>query len=222
MILIGTGSLERLDTYKQALSAIGRLAVATDYESLGESLLRVRPRVMVVDFDMPGLDGESGIRALHGLHPPTAIIVLSHVLPEDMELALFKSRTIRGCLSYSISAETMQRAVAAVMRGEFWMRRTLTARLLDDERQPAGLHADGQRPSQAMILDELTQREREIAALVGNGNCNREIARQLEITERTVKAHLTEIFRKLGVSSRLGLALRVTGTTNSRSRTTVS
>jgi two-component system NarL family response regulator len=58
-------------------------------------------------------------------------------------------------------------------------------------------------------LAYLTRREREIAELIGNGECNKQIARQLTITERTVKAHLTEIFRKLGIADRLKLALLV-------------
>jgi DNA-binding CsgD family transcriptional regulator len=52
---------------------------------------------------------------------------------------------------------------------------------------------------------------REIATLIGAGSTNKQIARQLAITERTVKAHLTGIFRKLGIGDRLKLALRVTG-----------
>ncbi len=58
-------------------------------------------------------------------------------------------------------------------------------------------------------LAALTLREREIAELIGNGESNKQIARQLLITERTVKAHVTGIFRKLGVGDRLSLALRV-------------
>ena len=56
-------------------------------------------------------------------------------------------------------------------------------------------------------LAELTRREREIAELIGNGESNKQIARTLMITERTVKAHLTEIFRKVGLADRLRLAL---------------
>ena len=56
-------------------------------------------------------------------------------------------------------------------------------------------------------LAYLTVREREIASLVGNGGTNKQIANQLDISERTFKAHLTEIFRKLGISDRLKLAL---------------
>jgi DNA-binding NarL/FixJ family response regulator len=57
----------------------------------------------------------------------------------------------------------------------------------------------------------LTQREYEIATLVGNGETNKQIARRLDITERTVKAHLTEVFRKLDIADRLKLALIVKG-----------
>jgi two-component system NarL family response regulator len=56
-------------------------------------------------------------------------------------------------------------------------------------------------------LAYLTEREQEIAALVGSGGTNKQIAKQLAISERTVKAHLTEIFRKLGIADRLKLAL---------------
>jgi DNA-binding NarL/FixJ family response regulator len=63
-------------------------------------------------------------------------------------------------------------------------------------------------------LADLTQREREIATLIGIGESNKQIARRLTITERTVKAHLTEIFRKLGIGDRLRLALRVTAATH--------
>jgi two-component system NarL family response regulator len=61
------------------------------------------------------------------------------------------------------------------------------------------------------LLANLTRREYEIATLVGNGESNKQIARRLDITERTVKAHLTEVFRKLDVGDRLKLALIVKG-----------
>ena len=63
------------------------------------------------------------------------------------------------------------------------------------------------KPAAIGRLAFLTGREHEIAALVGIGGTNKQIARQLDISERTVKAHLTEIFRKLGIADRLKLAL---------------
>ena len=65
-------------------------------------------------------------------------------------------------------------------------------------------------------LANLTEREQEISVLIGSGESNKQIARRLDITERTVKAHLTEIFRKLGITDRLRLALLVTNGSNLR------
>jgi DNA-binding NarL/FixJ family response regulator len=62
----------------------------------------------------------------------------------------------------------------------------------------------------------LTPRERDIARLVSNGACNKNIARELNISERTVKAHLTTIFQKLGIADRLHLALYVSGNAEAR------
>ena len=95
-----------------------------------------------------------------------------------------------------------------MLRGEVWIRRSLTAQLLEQlgERMRT---ATLSRKSEADLLAELTKREREIASLVARGENNKIIARNLDITERTVKAHLTEIFRKLGVTDRLKLAVLI-------------
>jgi DNA-binding NarL/FixJ family response regulator len=82
-------------------------------------------------------------------------------------------------------------------------------RLLDE----LGVRSHGEYAKRAAAgrLVYLTEREREIAALVGSGGTNKQIARQLDISERTVKAHLTEVFRKLGIADRLKLALLLAG-----------
>lgn len=100
----------------------------------------------------------------------------------------------------------------AVQQGELWIRRTLTCRLLDE----LGLiirEKNQIKQAASNLLVNLTQREHEIATLVGNGESNKQIAQRLSITERTVKAHLTEIFRKLDVADRLKLALIVNNST---------
>src|SRR5439155_25689548 len=96
--------------------------------------------------------------------------------------------------------------------GELWASRALIARLVAELsarhrlREPALGHGAG-----AERLTALTEREREIALLVGGGAANKEIAAHLGVTERTVKAHLTAIFRKIGVNDRLRLALLLNG-----------
>jgi DNA-binding NarL/FixJ family response regulator len=93
----------------------------------------------------------------------------------------------------------------AVHEGELWIRRTLTCRLIDELGRSTAKNK-AYRESLGH-LNKLTQREYDIAVRVGNGESNKLIANACGITERTVKAHLTEVFQKLGVSDRLNLAL---------------
>jgi two-component system nitrate/nitrite response regulator NarL len=99
----------------------------------------------------------------------------------------------------------LSQVVMAVHQDELWMRRTLTRRLVDE----LGKSTSKNMAYRAALssLNKLTQREYNIAVRVGNGESNKQIAQACAITERTVKAHLTEIFLKLGVNDRLNLAL---------------
>jgi DNA-binding NarL/FixJ family response regulator len=101
--------------------------------------------------------------------------------------------------------------LVAVQIGELWIRWSLTPRLLDEP----GTSSHSTIQSRRAIVGRLaylTRREQEIAALIANGGTNKRIARRLAISESTVKAHLTEIFRKLSTADRLKLALLIAGT----------
>jgi two-component system NarL family response regulator len=140
----------------------------------------------------------------------TRVVALNTCVDDDMELELFKLG-VRGCCCNDIDPQRLKSIAIAILQGEVWIRRSLTPRLLDA--LGARMHdaSDNKRASVARLAD-LTRREREIAKLIGNGESNKQIARQLAITERTVKAHLTEIFRKLGIADRVKLALLVAET----------
>ena len=109
-----------------------------------------------------------------------------------------------------IEPEQLKNVVEAVQQGELWIRRALSWHLLNEL---VVITQEKNKIKQAVsdLLANLTRREYEIATLVGNGESNKQIARRLDITERTVKAHLTEVFRKLEVADRLKLALIVKG-----------
>jgi len=135
--------------------------------------------------------------------------VLSDPISDATEIALFKMG-VRGCCRIDTDPQLLKRVVAAIQLGELWIRRSLMLRLVDE----LGVRTYGDefnKRAAAGRLVYLTEREREIAALVGSGGTNKQIARQLDISERTVKAHLTEIFRKLGIADRLKLALLLVG-----------
>lgn len=98
----------------------------------------------------------------------------------------------------------IRKAVQLVEAGEIWVGRRVMLRLIDEL---AGLH----RATEAAAIDErLTRQEQAVAGLVARGAANKEIADRLAISIKTVKTHLSSIFRKLGVSSRLQLAVSQT------------
>jgi two-component system NarL family response regulator len=121
-----------------------------------------------------------------------------------MEWELLKAG-VRGCCRSDSDPKFLKQVIEAVQQGELWIRRTLTCRLIDELGKTTARNK-AYRTSLG-LLNKLTQREYDIAIRVGNGESNKQIAKACAITERTVKAHLTEVFLKLGVTDRLNLAL---------------
>jgi two-component system NarL family response regulator len=215
MILIASAAPDILSNWERALEGVASILAVRQFESLKEGAARVAPRMLVLDLELPGLDGSRGVAALRRVTPATRIIVLSAVASDELEIALFKLG-VRGCARRDIDPQLLKRIVLAIEQGEMWIRRAITPRLVDD--LAARNRQDAYPPS--AVGDELallTEREREIVRLIGSGESNKEIARELCITERTVKAHLTGIFRKLGVADRVRLALRIASRPDYRS-----
>jgi DNA-binding NarL/FixJ family response regulator len=130
------------------------------------------------------------------------IVVMTNV-PEQAEAALAISEGAVGyCHAYS-AAEVLSEVKAVVSHGGIWLGQDLLQYLIGTCRQL--VRARPEEVSAALTL--LTPREREVAQLVSTGFSNKEIARKLNITERTVKAHLSASFERLSVKDRLHLAL---------------
>ena len=118
---------------------------------------------------------------------------------------------VKGYCSLDIDPGLLKKAVQMVQKGEIWVGRRFISQLLDALVALTEKQRTKSLPKPDESLDRLTPREREIVQLLGVGASNKEIGNQLNVTEKTVKAHLTSIFRKLGVSDRLHLALFVNG-----------
>jgi DNA-binding NarL/FixJ family response regulator len=206
-ILIASPSQQRLQSWVQGLEGKA-VATASNVEQLHMEVACRQPQVVLLDLAVPGMGTPREIAPLLRRHAGMRVVTLGTDACDDKELALFRVG-VRGCCRADIDSSQLAMIVAAVMRGELWIRRTLTPRLLDELGARLREESEGRREAMAR-LQELTRREREIADLVGNGESNKEIARRLDITERTVKAHLTEIFRKLRIADRLKLALLIT------------
>lgn len=173
--------------------------------SLTEKLVKLKLEVLLLDYELPGLKNQQSILELINLRREIKIVVFSPELPNEIEWKLFKAG-VKGCCQNNMQPEQVRRVINAVLQGELWIRRTLTNQILNELIK---VTHEKHRIEQAVndLLENLTRREHEIAMLVGRGESNKKIAQQLVITERTVKAHLTKIFRKLHISDRIKLAL---------------
>jgi DNA-binding NarL/FixJ family response regulator len=207
MLLIATPSADILARCSAGLQAVSTLLTVANHESLCQAIVKLLPDILLLDIALPGFNGAKSVTDLCRLSPFTKIIVLGSGLSDETELTLFNAG-VRGFCESSTDSQQLRNIFTAVRQGQIWIRRSLMSRLLD-ARNAHPIPETQSRDNIAEALARLTPREYEIAVLISNGNTNKQVARHLSITERTVKAHLSEIFRKLGINDRLMLALRV-------------
>jgi DNA-binding NarL/FixJ family response regulator len=137
---------------------------------------------------------------------PTNRVFLLSDLPSEEEGLTFLKLGIVGYANTYISPERLSEAVRVISNGAVWLGQKIMQRLILDSYARAREKAVS---SAEEILGSLTKRERETANLVAQGQSNLEIAANLNITERTVKAHLSSIYEKTKTGSRLNLALLI-------------
>jgi len=207
VILIASSATSIVESWEQALEGFAAILAVRRFDALKETLSQLTPDVLLLDIDLHGLDGLRGVGALRMADPLAKVIVFSDAVSDEMEIALFKLG-VRGCALRRVEPQLLKRVIVAIQAGELWIRRAITPRLLDELRAQCRRDKEARSGSEERF-DVLTEREREIAALIGSGESNKQIARALCITERTVKSHVTGIFRKLGVADRVRLAIRV-------------
>lgn len=159
---------------------------------------RERPAIILLDLD---LGDESGLDLLPGLHaaaPEARVVVITGM----RDPALHRRAVSLGALGMvhkEQAPESLVKAVRKVHAGEVWLDPSVTAQVLSELVRPPRAQPIG--PEEAKIAT-LTDREREIVALIGAGLKNREIAARLFLSESTVRHHLTSIFGKLEVEGR--------------------
>lgn len=136
------------------------------------------------------------------------IVVLADDPNESMVLKSLELGAL-GCCNTHAAAVVLRQVALVVSHGGLWIGQSLLQQLLGSTSRSLAGRAD--RPPRADWGKLLSEREVEVARLVAGGSSNKEIANQLSVTERTIKAHLTAIFEKLGLRDRLQLSLRVNG-----------
>ncbi|MCB8977635.1 MAG: response regulator transcription factor [Ardenticatenaceae bacterium] len=154
------------------------------------------PDVVLMDLRMPGMDGLTAIEHLQRDQPQVAIIILTTYNEDDLMLRGLQAGA-KGFLLKDTLRQTLLDTIYAAAKGESLLSADVMSRLMTHMQKGGG----EKRPS-APTDTPLTERELETLRAVADGETNKGIALQLGITERTVKAHLTSVYNKLGVDSR--------------------
>jgi two-component system, NarL family, nitrate/nitrite response regulator NarL len=190
--------LRRLLEAEPELEVVGEAADGTEAVSQTREL---SPDILLLDLAMPRVPGMDVLRDLsssdNGLH--TKIIVLTAAV-ERLEIVQALQLGARGVVMKEAATQLLMKAIRTVMAGQYWIGREAVGDIVDFMRtNPSG--------EKAPRNYGLTKREMDILTTIVAGLSNKEIARKFTLSEDTVKHHLTNIFDKVGVASRLELAL---------------
>lgn len=181
------------------------LQTESDFQVVGETdsgeralqlALTLMPRVMLLDISMAGWNGIVTAEKVSMACPATAIVMLTVSDDKDRLLAAFKAGA-RAYVLKGVSAQELARVVRAAAAGEVYVSQSLAGEMLVSLTQHKAPDP----------LQELTSREREILALIGNGHTNRTIGEKVFLSEQTIKHYVTNILQKLQVRSRVEAAL---------------
>jgi DNA-binding NarL/FixJ family response regulator len=178
-----------------------RIADIASRPDLAHDVAALLPSVILLDLGAnPAPNALDAVPALSAL---AKTIVLANVDDEALAIQALRAGASGFCARNTPTA-LIRKAVQLVEAGEIWVGRRVMLGLIEEL---AALRAHDAR--EGSTADGLTPRERELASLVGRGASNKEIAHHLSISIKTVKTHLTNIFKKLGLSTRVQLALAV-------------
>lgn len=213
MYLLATASPQIITNFRAALRKRGGTTVVGSLPDLWNTECPHQARLVLIDFGLLGSDPKPKIARTRQLMPSAKVLVITTELSPESELSLLGAG-VAGCCGVHLAEDTVARIIDTVLDGGTWISHAVLPLVLKGLRGLGATIAPAADPGTASGADRLgalTPRERQIAELVGGGASNKQIARQLSITDRTVKAHLGAIFQKLSVSDRLQLALYVTG-----------
>jgi DNA-binding NarL/FixJ family response regulator len=198
--VIATQPLLLCDALSRCLGQEDRIQVVgqgQDESQVFQVLKKATPNLLLFDYEAMGPNSGAVIARLRRRFPRTRILVTAtRSTDENVEQVLRAGAA--GLVGKQLGFDTLLRAIRAVAAGEVWANRRAQALTLEHLTDFANGASEPDR--------QLTRREQEIVDGVARGLRNKEIARQLTISEKTVKSHLNNIFQKLGLEGRLALA----------------
>ena len=172
------------------IQVVGEAANGQEAVAMAREL---RPDVVLMDILMPVMDGLQATQAIRAEMPEVEILALTSVL-EGASITGAVRAGATGYLLKDTDAEELHRAIRGAAEGRVQLAPEAAARLMREVRAPES-------------PEELTERETDVLKLLARGKANKQIASELFVEEKTVKAHVSSILRKLGVQSRTQAAL---------------
>jgi NarL family two-component system response regulator LiaR len=169
------------------------VAEATDGEEAVKLASELKPNVVVMDIVMPKVNGIEATKKIKEIAPDTAILILTAYDDDEYVLGLLDAGAA-GYLLKSARGRDLVGAIRTIRAGESVLHPNIIARLLKRATVTSVKETKGQ--------GLLSEREAEVLRLVALGMSNKEVAEELFLSQRTVKAHLTSVFNKLNVASR--------------------
>jgi NarL family two-component system response regulator LiaR len=183
-----------LRTFLETQDGLEVVGEASDGAEALELVQRLVPDVVLMDLVMPGLDGVEATRRIRGLSPTTKVIVLTSFDDDEKVFPSIKAGAA-GYLLKDVRPHDLVEAIRTVQRGEALLAPSVAAKLMQEvagERRPGG---------------GLTDRELDVLRLIARGLSNKLIARELVVSEKTIKTHVSNILAKLHLADRTQAAL---------------
>jgi NarL family two-component system response regulator LiaR len=190
-VLVRQGTREFLDREED----MEVVAEASDGEEAVRLVGSSHPDIAIMDIAMPRLDGIEATKQIKALYPTTTVLVLT-AYDDDQYVFTLLEAGAAGYLLKDVPVNELVKAIRAVHAGESVLHPAIARKVVNRFAQPTSERAE------ESILEQLTEREREVLGLAAKGMTNQEIAHELTISVRTVQVHLSNVFGKMGVGSR--------------------
>jgi NarL family two-component system response regulator LiaR len=185
-----------LRTFLATLDDIDIVGEAEDAEGALEAIEETLPDVVLMDLVLPGMDGIEATRRVREVSPSTKVIVLTSFADDEKVFPAIKAGAA-GYLLKDVEPNELADGIRAVHRGEALVHPSVAAKLMQEVASQSPRVPGG----------NLTERELEVLRLIARGMSNREIAKELTVSEKTVKTHVSNILAKLHLADRTQAAL---------------